>query len=237
MVSAVDTILLQQVLACISSSIAQISRCFPEFADLWQRESCIIDIFKFPADIQFRHVYYVFAIVFALDTFAPNFFPRLSSTDPVPPPRRLSPFRTAPHYTLISSAKVLRFWCFHPVQIMMANRKWLKADPGWWPTSTAKGSHVRAALTVHVLHQSDCPSVSLPVAISFGSDHFRFRLFPVQIISGSLNFRFRPLPVPTTSGSDHFRFRSLPVPTISGSDHFRFRPFPVSTISGSDHFR
>ena len=81
------------------------------------------------------------------------------------------------------------------------------------------------------------------------SDHLRFRSLPVPITYGSDHFRFPPrtlrrptapthgppfaasphcspasLPVSITSGSDHLRFRSLPVPITYGSDHFRFPP-------------
>ena len=59
--------------------------------------------------------------------------PSLPSTAPLPPPVRRSPFRTAPHHPVTSSAKVLPFVS---ESIMMANKKGLNADPLWRQTST-----------------------------------------------------------------------------------------------------
>ena len=121
--SAVDTIIPQPVLACTSSSIVQTARCFP---DIWIRRPVAARKlhywhFIIPGGIPFRQVYYVFA----LDTFVPN-FSKVSSIDPVPPPARLSPLRTAPQHTQTSSAKVLPFWCFSSV-----NRLWWHTGKCW----------------------------------------------------------------------------------------------------------
>ena len=67
----------------------------------------------------------------------------------IPTPVRISPLRTAPHHLRTSSANV-----FFSVSefIMMENRKGLKADPWWSPTSTAKGSLVPAAHLTTLSH-------------------------------------------------------------------------------------
>ena len=70
------------------------------------------------------------------------------------------------------------------------------------------------------------PFRSLPVSITSGSDHFRFRSLPVpnphcsptNCTDPRATFRRQPaLSAAITSGFDHFRFRSLPVPITSGS--------------------
>ena len=117
------------------------------------------------------------------------------------------------------------------------------------PTSTVHRHHP-ALFAVTTSHCS--PFRSLPVSITSGSDHFRFRSLPVpnphcsptNCTDPRATLRRQPaLFAAITSGSDHFRFRSLPVPITSGSDHFRFpprtlrRPVPDLGLNVSDNIR
>ena len=131
-----------------------------EFGDLWQLGRLHLN------GVPFRHMY----SVFALDTFIPLFSQasiHCSSSN------SSTSFSLA--HSTTSSANIIcqcaSFLMFSVSEsITMANRKWLKADPWWKPTSAAKGSLVPACSTprdsftlmVHVLHQSDVYTSGTP---------------------------------------------------------------------------
>ena len=73
-----------------------------------------------------------------------------------------SPLRRAPHHLRTHLRRCFFLMFSVSESTMKANRKGLKTDPWWSPTSTAKGfncscstPHYSFALMVHVLHKSD----------------------------------------------------------------------------------
>ena len=125
-----------------------------EFDDLWQLGRLHLNISSWRS-IQ-THVLCPLSLLFTLSFLSS---PRLPPpTAPITTPARLSPMRTARHHLRTKSANVL----FSVSEsIMMKNRKGLKADPWWSPTSTAgftcscSTPHYSFALMARVLHQSD----------------------------------------------------------------------------------
>ena len=90
---------------------------------------CILTL---PHGVPFRHMYSVLCLCSC--HFHSSLLQGSPPTAPITTPARISPLRTAPHHLRTKSANVL-----FPVSesIMMKNRKGLKADPWWSPTSTA----------------------------------------------------------------------------------------------------
>ena len=106
---------------------------------------CILTL---PNGVPFRHMY----SVFALDTFIP-LFSKASlhcSSSNSSTSFSLAHSATSSAYIICQGASFLMFSVSE--SIMMANRKGLKADPWWRPTSTAKGSLVPAAHLTTVSH-------------------------------------------------------------------------------------
>ena len=111
-------------------------------------------------------------------------FPRLPSTAPVPTPESLSPLRTAPHHLRTYLPRCVFLMYSVSESIIMANRKGLKADPWWSPTSTAKGSLVPAG---HLTTVSHCWYMSFTSLILLWRplvSHAPIQLFPRNYVVG-----------------------------------------------------
>ena len=106
--------------------------------------------------VPFRHM----CAVFALDTFTPLFSKaslHYSSSNSITY-FSLAYITTSPANIIYQGAYFLMFSVSE--SSMMANMKGLKADPWWWPTSTAKGSLVPAAhLTIKFRMDGRCHSL------------------------------------------------------------------------------
>ena len=110
----------------VSIALQGASKIF-EFEDLWQLENCILTL---PAGFPFRHVYSVFPLYTFVPIFSKNAPQCSSSTSSTS--FSLAHSTTSSTNFICHGASSLVF--FISESIMMANRKWLKADH--W-TSTA----------------------------------------------------------------------------------------------------
>ena len=116
-------------------------RVLPRYLNSVICADCILTL---PDGVPFRHIY----SVFALDTFIPLF--SKASLHCSSMPFSLAHSTTSSANIICQGASFLMFSVSEST--MMANRKGLKADPWWRPTSTAKGSLVPAAHLTTVSH-------------------------------------------------------------------------------------
>ena len=139
-----------------------------EFGDLWQLGRLLM---AFHSDTKSSRAYS--CILSLLLTVSSLSSPRFHYTAPVSTTAHISPMRTEPHHPRTSIiCQCASFLMFSVSEsTLMANRKWLKADTWWRPTSTAKGSLVPAAHLTTVSHWWYMPLTSMMYLSSLSRMH------------------------------------------------------------------